>query len=79
MKYTKSAVKDIEGLDSLAKKRIEHKILELKNDTTIKSRKLINSKIGEFRYRIGDYRVVFDIEGDKVIILRIVHRKEIYR
>ncbi|MBI2616748.1 type II toxin-antitoxin system RelE/ParE family toxin [Candidatus Gottesmanbacteria bacterium] len=41
--------------------------------------KLINSDIGMYRYRIGDYRVVFDIKGNTIIILSIGHRREIYK
>lgn len=36
---------------------------------------------GEWRVRTGDYRVVYDIEDDKllVLVLRVGHRREIYR
>ncbi len=30
------------------------------------------------RLRVGDYRVVFIIEGDEVTIVKIGHRKEVY-
>ena len=30
-----------------------------------------------YRFRIGDYRVVFDIDDNNVVILRIGHRKSI--
>jgi mRNA interferase RelE/StbE len=33
----------------------------------------------EYRLRVGDWRVLFDIEGNRVIIQRIVHRREAYR
>ena len=44
-------------------------------------RKLKNSKIGTYRYRIGDYRIVYDIEhkNKKIEVLRIRHRREVYR
>ena len=31
-----------------------------------------------YRYRIGDYRVLFDIEDDSLIVGRVLHRKESY-
>ena len=31
------------------------------------------------KFRIGDFRVIFSIIGDTVLILRIRHRKEAYR
>lgn len=40
---------------------------------------LIDSRLGEFRFRIGDYRVVFDVKDDTIVILVIGHRREIYR
>lgn len=33
----------------------------------------------EYRLRIGDYRVLFEIEQDSVVIYRIRHRKEAYK
>ncbi len=31
-----------------------------------------------YRYRIGDYRVLFDVDTDKLIIGRVLHRKDSY-
>lgn len=41
---------------------------------------LVGSKSGQWRYRIGDYRVICEIEDDKIIVLvlEIGHRKDIY-
>jgi len=33
----------------------------------------------EYRLRVGDYRVLFEIEGQNVIIYRVIHRKDAYR
>ena len=40
---------------------------------------LINSEIGQYRFRIGDYRVICDVEGGNLLILRVGHRREIYK
>lgn len=32
-----------------------------------------------FRYRVGDYRVVFDWEGNGILITTVGHRREVYR
>ena len=32
-----------------------------------------------FRYRIGDYRVIFDWEGSGILITRAGHRRDVYR
>jgi mRNA interferase RelE/StbE len=31
------------------------------------------------KFRVGDYRVIYSIIGDKALILRISHRREAYR
>ena len=33
---------------------------------------------GHRKLRVGDYRVIYRIDGDKIIILKIGHRKEVY-
>jgi mRNA interferase RelE/StbE len=32
----------------------------------------------EFRLRVGEYRVLFEVEGNKVLIYRVRHRKDAY-
>ena len=76
---TKRALKDLEKIDARIKTRIGDKIKLLTNDPIGSSKKLSTSIIGNYRFRVGDYRVIFDIEDDKVIVLRIGHRKDIYR
>lgn len=39
---------------------------------------LTDFELGEYRFRIGDYRVAFDVENDIVKILKVGHRKDIY-
>ena len=77
--YTARAVRDIKKLDENAKKRIGKRIIRYKEDPLEYAEKLTDSTLGTYRFRIGDYRVIFDIEGGDVIILRVGHRKEIYR
>jgi len=38
-------------------------------------------KIGLWRYRVGDYRAVCQIQDDRstVLVLRVAHRKDVYR
>ncbi|WP_418834164.1 type II toxin-antitoxin system RelE family toxin, partial [Ruminococcus sp.] len=38
------------------------------------------NRSGQWRYRIGDYRLIADIQDDKVLILvlEIGHRRDIY-
>ena len=76
---TDRALKDIDNLTQDVKKRIASKLKEYSNDPLNYSRKLTDPKIGTYRFRIADYRVIFDIEDETIIVLRIGHRKDIYK
>lgn len=76
--YTKSAAQDIQKLDSVTKKRIGKKLKEYIADPLRYAKRLINADIGAYRWRIGNFRVIFDIDKNNIIILRIGHRREIY-
>jgi len=41
--------------------------------------RLHGPELGEYRFRVGDYRIVFDVEGDTIHVLRVGNRKEIYK
>ena len=77
--YTKTAYKDIKKLDTVARKRIGKKIEEYSKNPLLSSKKLVNSSIGSYRWRIGNHRVVFDMDNKNIVILRVGHRREIYK
>ena len=77
--YTQKAVRDIDRLDSRVKNRIGTTLLRFKDNPLQYAERLTNSELGGYRFRIGDYRVIFDIEGNDIVVLRASHRKEIYK
>ena len=77
--YTRRAEKDINKLDPSVKKSIGRSLLKLQADPIKYSEKLTDPRIGTYRFRKGDYRVIFDIEGNDIVILRVGHRRDIYR
>ena len=77
--YTNRAVKDIKQLDKSVKKRIGEKLLKLAEDPYALADKLADHSLGMFRCRAGEYRIIFDISDDQIVVLRIGHRREIYR
>ena len=77
--YTKRALGDIEKLDIVVKKQISSKILLLAKNPLKNAKKLIDFRLGQYRWRIGNYRMIFDIEESNIVVLRIRHRKEIYK
>lgn len=77
--YTKSAVRDIKKLDRVVKKKIKQKIETYSKKPLDHARKLLDPRLGTYRWRVGNYRIVFDIVEDKIVILRIRHRRDVYR
>lgn len=77
--YTKRAVKDIKKLDPVAQKKLEKALETLKKDPLSYSRKLLLKKLGGYRFRVGDHRVIFDLDKSRIVILRVGHRWEIYQ
>lgn len=77
--YTRRAVKDIEGLDPKTKDRIDKTLRRYEKDPLNFAEKLTHSDLGSYRFRIGDYRIVFDVQGQDIVVLRVGHRREIYR
>jgi mRNA interferase RelE/StbE len=75
---TRRAVKDLEKLDDQTRKRILEKLRTNAEDPLQQSIKLTASKLGTYRYRVGDYRIIFDLEDDTITVLRVGNRREIY-
>jgi mRNA interferase RelE/StbE len=57
---------------------LKNKILELKKFPNLQNIKKLTNFEPAYRLRIGDYRVLFDVEENIIIIGRILHRKESY-
>jgi len=71
------AVKDLKTIDRDDAIKIVNKIQNLENGLEGDIKKLTNFT-PEFRLRVGNYRVLFEIEDEKIIIYRIKNRKEAY-
>ena len=77
--YTQRAVKDIARLDAAVKKRLGATLIRFTDNPHNYAERLTNSELGCYRFRMGDYRVIVDIEGNDIVVLRVGHRKEIYK
>ena len=53
------------------------KVEELSEDLFSKDVKKLKGS-NDFRLRVGDYRIIFSIEGETIIILKVGHRNNIY-
>jgi mRNA interferase RelE/StbE len=72
------ALKDLRKADRKQASKIADGIERLAQGLQGDVKKLTNFS-PEFRLRIGQYRVLFDMEGRRIVIYRIVKRDEAYR
>ena len=79
--YAKSIKNDIKKIDKQYHKKIKEEIEKLKYFPDISQiRRLHSHPLADFRLRIGNFRVLFDVDEEKkkIYILKIGHRKEVY-
>ncbi len=77
--YTNRSSRDIRRLDEDVKRKIEKSLKRYQEEPLKYASKLTDPALGTYRFKIGDYRVIFDIEGEEIVVLRAGHRKDIYR
>jgi mRNA interferase RelE/StbE len=78
MIYTR-ALRDIDGLDDLTKKRIGKALARYEGDPFKHAERMTDARLGTYRFRIGGYRVIFDVEGEDIVVPRVGHRRELYK
>ena len=85
IEFTDAALRQLEALDNTVAIRIskflQQRVAPLQNPRSI-GQPLKGERFGEFwKYRVGDYRLVAKIQDDRlvIVILRVGHRREIYR
>lgn len=76
--------KEFKKLDRYTQKMLKSwivKHLEKCENPRQSGKQLVGNLAGQWRYRIGDYRLICQINDDKLIILAITvgHRREIYQ
>lgn len=83
--YVKSAEKKLFSLEKQTAERIAKKIeyYSSTSDPLSEAKSLSGNMKGFYRYRVGDYRIIFSIDSKGNIriltILEIDHRKDVYR
>lgn len=81
--YSKEALKDLKKLDNSVSRVIYawlKKNIDGCSDPRIHGKGLTANHSGQWRYRVGNYRIICKIEDDKVIVLvlTIGHRSVVY-
>lgn len=78
--YSPAALKQLEKLEKQTRQRILLALERLRlRPESCDIKKLI--EMPGYRFRVGDYRVVFDIDHEQlqIFVLEIGHRKNIYK
>lgn len=84
VKFAKTAEKGIEKLDSPVRIRILRFLrtnVADSSDPRLHGKALSGKMAGLWSYRVGDYRIICDIQDNivTVLVLNIGHRKDVYR
>jgi mRNA interferase RelE/StbE len=76
-----SAKRDMRRLDSSLQQRIAIRLQVLRNNPRPSGVKKSRGRENEWRIRVGDCRIIYEIDDDErlIVILRIKHRREAYR
>ncbi len=78
IEISKTAFKTLKKIDKKYQKIILEKIKLLESYPDTPNIKKLTNHYPPYRFRVGDYRVLFDVEDDIIRILDIKHRKEAY-
>jgi mRNA interferase RelE/StbE len=78
--FTPEAAREFEALDSTVKERVEAALGQLAL-APLSLRNQIKRLKGRFslRLRVGDWRIIFELRSDEILVLMIAHRSEAYR
>ncbi len=76
--FKPKAIKDLKSIDKKQAEKIFESIEKLENNLSGDVKKLTNFT-PEYRLRAGNYRVLFEIHNENIIIYRVLHRKDAYK
>ena len=77
IEFKPRAIKDIQIIPKLMQQRIIKKIEGLKSNLSGDVKRLTNFT-PEYRLRVGDYRILFEVGGNVITIYRVKHRSSAY-
>lgn len=81
IEVTRAAERDLRALPENVLKRVDAKILSLAGNPRPDGVKKLAGAESLYRVRIGDYRIIYEIQDRAIliIIVRVRHRGEAYR
>jgi len=81
IELTKAAVRDLTSVPKAMLQRLDACILKLADDPLPPGVKKLRNSAGMYRVRVSDYRIIYHIEHEilTILVVRIGHRREVYR
>ena len=83
VEYTERAIKELRKLDKYTRQMlyswIDKNLVHCENPK-LHGKPLTANRKGQWRYRVGDYRIITEIQDDRIVILILTvgHRSEVY-
>lgn len=76
-----AAERRLRKLDPQARRRVQAAIELLAEEPRPRGAKMLIGGAGEWRVRTGDYRIIYEIQDDVLVVLVVAvgHRRDIYR
>ena len=81
VRWKNSAVKELRKFESSARVRIADAVGKLSDEPHPNGCKKLRGSLCTYRIRIGEFRVVYEVESHskRIIIVRVRHRREVYK
>jgi len=81
IEITRAAAKQLRRIDNRDRQRIESAIADLAEAPRPAGCKPLVGRDATWRIRIGDYRVLYEVHDDRlvVVVIRVAHRRDVYR
>ena len=81
VQWARKTLKQLDKLDRNAQKKIVLAVTKLADNPRPHGTKSLVNRPGEYRIRIGDHRVVYEIHDHRLVVLvvAVAHRREAYR
>jgi len=77
--FLNSAVCDLKNLEKETNESIKKAVIVLAENPFVCDIKKLKLPLEGYRIRKGDYRILFEIEKNTIIIYSIKHRKDVYK
>ncbi len=80
VRWSVDAVRDLEDIEEMTSRRIVEKTQWLEeNFSTISPERLRRDFKNSYKLRIGDYRVIYSVRSDVIVIEKVGHRRDVYK